>query len=50
MSTKRGLILVEDQCVKYKTNKTSKTMGRGVAKSHNKVQNIYTREYRNATY
>ena len=39
MSTKRGLILDQDQCAGYRTNRISKTIGQGVAKSYNKTQN-----------
>ena len=46
-STKRGLVLVKNQCAGHRTDRTSKTIGRGVAESHNKVQYISTREHRN---
>ena len=49
-STKRGLVLVKNQCAGRGTDGTSRAMGRGVAESHNKVQYINTRECRNATY
>ena len=50
MSTKRGLVLVKNQCAGCRTDRTSKTMGRGVAKSHDEVQYISTRECKNVTY
>ena len=37
MSTKKGLILVKNQCAGYRTNRPSGTIGQGVAKSYNKV-------------
>ena len=46
-NTKKRLILVENQCAGYRTNKTSKTIKQGVAKSYNKVQYVYTREHKN---
>ena len=41
MSTKKGLILVQDQYAKGETVKTSKTIGQGVAESYNKTQNMH---------
>ena len=49
-STKRRLVLVKDQCAGRGTDGTSKTIRRGVAESHDKVQYMGTREYRNAIY
>ena len=49
-SIKRGLVLGQDQCVKGGTNRTSGTIGRGVAKSYNRVQYMSTREYKNVIY
>ena len=49
-STKRRLVLVKDQCAGRGTDRTSKTIGQGVAESHNKVQYISTRERKNAIY
>ena len=43
-STKKGLVLDQNQCAGRRTDRTSKTIERGVAESHNKVQYIYTRE------
>ena len=37
-STKRGLVLVQNQCARGRTIGTSGTMGRGVAESHNKSE------------
>ena len=47
MSTKRRLILVKNQYAGRGTDRTSETIGQGVAESHNKVQYISTREYKN---
>ena len=33
-STKRRLVLGQDQCAKYRTNRTSEAIGQGVAKSY----------------
>ena len=39
-STKERLVLGQNQYARGRTNRTSKTIGQGVAKSHNKTQNI----------
>ena len=49
-STKRGLVLVKNQYIGHRTDRTSKTIKQRVAKSHNKIQYISIQEYRNATY
>ena len=41
-STKKRLVLGQDQYAKYKTDRTSGTIGRGVAKSRNYALNIPT--------
>ena len=41
-STKRRLVLGQNQCIGYGTDKTSRTIGRGVAKSHNYIYTEYT--------
>ena len=41
-STKRRLVLGQDQCTGYGTDKTSKTIGQGVAESHNYARTKYT--------
>ena len=48
MSTKRGLVLVKNQCTGRRTDRTSGTIRYGVAKSHDRVQYACTREHRNA--
>ena len=50
MSTKKGLILGQDQYAGYRTNKISKIMGKAVAELYNRTQYISTREYRNIIY
>ena len=42
MSTKRGLILDQNQCAGHRTDGTSKTIGRGVAKSHSYIRTKHT--------
>ena len=41
------ITLVKNQYTGCGTNKTSKTIGQGVAKSYNRIQYIYTQECRN---
>ena len=41
-STKKRLVLGQDQCAGYRINKTSKIIGQGVAKSHNYIYTEYT--------
>ena len=40
-STKEGLVLGQDQCAGYKTDKASGAIGQGVAKLHNQSQATY---------
>ena len=39
--TKRELVLDQDQCARSGTNGTSRTMGQGVAESHNQSRAAY---------
>ena len=40
-STKRGLVLDQDQCAGYRTDGTSRAIGRGVAESRGRLRATY---------
>ena len=45
--TQKGVSTTQDQCAGCGTDRSSGTMGRGVAESHDEVQYVSTRERRN---